>query len=99
MSDFKKLFNEQCLNEAKTELIEESTTGQKRLYISGVFMGANKKNRNGRTYPRQLIEREVKNYQTLIESREALGELSHPDSRRNKSRQSSYSCRRFTHGW
>lgn len=80
MADFKKLFNEQCLNEAKTELIEESTTGQKRLYISGVFMGANKKNRNGRTYPRQLIEREVKNYQSLIESREALGELSHPDS-------------------
>lgn len=79
MADFKKLFNEQCINEAKTELIE-STNGQKRLYISGVFMGAEKKNRNGRTYPRPIIEREVKNYQTLIESREALGELSHPDS-------------------
>ncbi len=52
---------------------------------AGVFMGANKKNRNGRIYPRELIEREVKNYQALIESREALGELSHPTSRRNKS--------------
>ena len=47
---------------------------------AGVFMGANKKNRNGRIYPRELIEREVKNYQALIESREALGELSHPTS-------------------
>lgn len=72
MTNIKKLFNEQCLNEATAELIEESTTGQKRLYICGVFMGANKKNRNGRTYPRPLIEREVKNYQSLIESREAL---------------------------
>ena len=34
----------------------------------------------GRVYPKHIIEREVKKFQSLIESREALGELSHPDS-------------------
>lgn len=72
MADFKKLFNEQWISEAKAEMLEESVGGAKRLYICGVFMGANKKNRNGRTYPRRIIEREVNNYQPLIESREAL---------------------------
>lgn len=31
-------------------------------------------------YPKHIIEREVKKFQSLIESREAVGELSHPDS-------------------
>lgn len=35
----------------------------------------------GRVYPRHLIEREVKKFQGLIESREALGEMNHPTDR------------------
>lgn len=43
MAEIKKLFNEQCLNEATTELIEESATGQKRLYISRGLHGGQQK--------------------------------------------------------
>ena len=37
------------------------------------------KNGNGRTYPRDVLEREVENYQTLIRQNRALGECDHPD--------------------
>lgn len=50
------------------------------MYITGPFLQAVTVNRNGRSYPRHIIEREVRKFQNLIESREALGELSHPDS-------------------
>lgn len=74
-----KLLNEQCISEAKV-LNEETTTGEKRMYLSGPFLQACDKNRNGRIYPKEIIEREVNKFQALIESREALGELSHPES-------------------
>lgn len=79
MAEFKKLFNEQCINETTANIIEEST-GIKKMYIEGVFLGAEKRNRNGRIYPRKLIEREVNKFQNLIGSHESLGELSHPDT-------------------
>lgn len=72
-----KLLNEQFIE--KTDILKESTENGVRLYLSGVFLGAEKKNRNQRTYPRNIIEREVKNFQSLIESCEALSELNHPD--------------------
>lgn len=74
-----KLLNEQCIAEAKV-LNEETATGEKRMYITGPFLQAVDKNRNGRIYPRSVIEREVNKFQSLIESREAVGELSHPES-------------------
>jgi hypothetical protein len=38
------------------------------------------KNRNGRIYPREILEREVDRYQELIKERRAIGELDHPES-------------------
>lgn len=38
------------------------------------------KNRNGRIYPREILEREVNRYQELIQQRRAVGELDHPES-------------------
>lgn len=38
------------------------------------------KNRNGRIYPREILEREVERYQQLIKERRAIGELDHPES-------------------
>lgn len=73
-----KLLNEQCIAEAK--IINEDNNGVKRMFITGPFLQAVDKNRNGRIYPRGVIEREVNKFQTLIESREAVGELSHPES-------------------
>jgi hypothetical protein len=74
----KKLLNEQAISESK--ILNEETNGVKRMYISGPFMMAESQNRNGRTYSKSIIEREVNKFQALIESHEALGELSHPDT-------------------
>jgi len=74
----KKLLCEEACAEAK--MLNEETNGVKTMYISGPFMMAEEVNRNGRTYSRSIIEREVNKFQKLIESREALGELNHPDT-------------------
>ena len=73
MAEHKKLLNESFINDVTTN------RDDKALYIEGVFMGANKKNRNGRTYPRPLIEREVLQFNEYIQNNEALGELEHPE--------------------
>lgn len=90
MSDYKKLLNEDCTNEVKQEILEESIGSIKKqnLYISGPFLQAEDRNRNGRIYPQKIIEREVKEYNKLIESHEALGELDHPDYAEIKSKES-----------
>jgi len=50
------------------------------IILSGKLQEADAKNGNGRIYPRKILEREMKNYQKLIEERRALGELDHPDT-------------------
>lgn len=74
-----KLLNEQACS--TVEKIEEAVVGstETQTYISGVFLGAEKKNRNGRIYPKPIIEREVAQFRKLIESGEAVGELDHPE--------------------
>ena len=49
------------------------------LYLSGIIQRADNLNGNGRVYPRNILEREVKNYSKLIKENRALGELDHPD--------------------
>lgn len=73
-----KLLNEQVLEEQNFTTIQEGN--EHWTYIDGVFMGASKRNRNGRIYTRPVLEREVKKYQNLIETAQAVGELNHPDS-------------------
>lgn len=67
------------------EKIEDSSTliteenGQKNYYVSGPFMQANVKNRNGRVYPVEILDKEVKRYtKESIEKNRAYGELNHP---------------------
>ena len=74
-----KLLNEQCDSD-DLSVINESAEQGGALYIEGPFIGAEKQNRNGRTYPLHVIEREVKKYNKLIASRESLGELNHPEN-------------------
>jgi hypothetical protein len=58
---------------------EEKDGGGKDFYIEGVFMQANKKNRNGRVYPTSVLEREVERYtKEYVEQNRAFGELGHP---------------------
>ena len=56
-------------------------TGEKEYAIEGIFMQAEKKNRNGRVYPMQVLSKEVQRYnQDYVNKNRAFGELGHPDS-------------------
>lgn len=66
------------LNEDVNYLVEEKD-GKKNLFIEGIFLQANQKNRNGRIYPLPILEREVNRYTAdLINNSRAMGELGHP---------------------
>ena len=56
----------------------EDVNGKKGIFIEGIFMQSNKENKNGRIYPRSIMEKEVARYQSLIEQKRSLGELGHP---------------------
>ena len=62
------------------EVITEGTGSDKKLYIEGVFLQSEIKNRNGRMYPFSVLEKEVSRYnEEYIKTSRALGELGHPD--------------------
>jgi len=61
-------------------ITEEKENGGKNYKIRGIFMQADIKNRNGRIYPMEVLEEEVKKYnKNFIEQKRAFGELGHPD--------------------
>jgi len=49
------------------------------MILSGKMQTADIRNGNGRIYGRPILEREVKNYQKIVDERRALGELDHPE--------------------
>lgn len=51
-----------------------------KLIMKGVLQKSDTLNQNGRVYPRDILEREVRNYQKFIRENRALGECDHPDS-------------------
>lgn len=62
------------------EFIVEERNGKKSLFIEGVFLQGDIKNRNGRVYPMETLRREVSRYnENHIQQGRALGELGHPD--------------------
>jgi len=63
------------------KVITEEKNGVKSLFITGPFLVGEQKNRNGRVYPKSILEREVKRYnEEYITKNRAFGELGHPDS-------------------
>ena len=73
-----KLITEQL--ETNLEYITEEKDGKKQVVIEGIFMQAEKKNRNGRVYPRTTMEKAVNRYVTeQVSKGRAVGELNHPD--------------------
>lgn len=65
------------------EYIKETVegTGEKKYYLKGIFLQADIKNKNGRIYPVNVLEKEVNRYsETLINGNRAYGELNHPTS-------------------
>ena len=72
-----KLITEEISN---VKIITEGKGSNKKLYIEGVFLQGNLKNRNGRMYPMETLSREVKRYnEAFVQKGRALGELGHPD--------------------
>ena len=62
------------------EFLVETRNGKKSMYIEGVFLQGNIKNRNGRMYPMETLRREVGRYnENHVTSGRALGELGHPE--------------------
>ena len=62
------------------EFVTEERNGKKSLYIEGVFLQGNIKNRNGRMYPMETLAKEVHRYnESNVVTGRALGELGHPD--------------------
>ena len=62
------------------KFLVEQKNGKKSLYIEGVFLQGDIKNRNGRMYPMDTLRKEVSRYnESNIQSGRALGELGHPD--------------------
>jgi len=61
-------------------IIEENEKGQKEYFIEGIFMQSEIKNRNGRVYPKEVMQKEVGRYvKEFVEKDRAFGELGHPE--------------------
>ena len=72
-----KLITEEVTN---VKIITEGSGAGKKLYIDGVFLQGDIKNRNGRMYPMDTLAKEVNRYnETFVKKGRALGELGHPD--------------------
>ena len=61
-------------------IVEEDDKGKKNYKIRGIFMQSDVKNRDGRVYPQEVLEKEVAKYnKNFINENRAFGELGHPD--------------------
>ena len=73
-----KLISEEITD---VQYLVEEKNGKKEHYVTGIFMQAEQKNRNGRVYPKEILAREVERYnQNYVNKNRAFGELGHPDS-------------------
>ena len=62
------------------KFITEGKGSKKKMYIEGVFLQGNLKNRNGRMYPVDTLAKEVSRYnESFVAKGRAVGELGHPD--------------------
>ena len=61
-------------------IVEANENGKKDYFIEGVFMQSEIKNRNGRVYPKEVMQKEVNRYnKEFVEQDRAFGELGHPE--------------------
>jgi hypothetical protein len=67
------------LNEDTHYITERTENGKKEHYITGRFMTAEEKNKNGRMYKKDILENEVSRYiREVVNAKRAFGELNHP---------------------
>lgn len=76
-----KLIIETNMDNVETSILEESSQGGKSYVIEGIFLQSEVKNKNGRVYPKPVLIKEVDRYvKEKINTKSALGELTHPKS-------------------
>ena len=75
-----KLITEYTENDTLQCIVEKKEDGEKNYVIEGVFAQADQKNRNGRVYPKAIMEKAVGKYvDTHVNKKRAVGELNHPE--------------------
>ena len=75
-----KLITEFTDNNTLNCLVEKTENGEKNYVIEGVFAQTDTKNRNGRVYPKAIMEKAVAEYdKEQISKNRAVGELNHPE--------------------
>ena len=75
-----KLISETNFDTVGVSIQEDKATGKKQHFIEGIFMQGGIKNRNGRMYPMETLDKEVSRYNdTFVKNNRAYGELGHPD--------------------
>jgi len=66
--------------QSEIQVLTEEKNGQKNYFIKGVFMESDTKNRNGRVYPNEIMEKEIGRYNNeYVKQNRAMGELGHPE--------------------
>jgi hypothetical protein len=74
-----KLISEYVENDIEC-IVEAKENGEKNYVIEGVFAQADQKNRNGRIYPKPIMEKAVNTYvENQVSKKRAVGELNHPE--------------------
>ncbi len=80
MSDRKLLTEWLAFNYSAEQIKESRELNNGKVVMKGILQKADTLNQNGRVYPKEILEREVRNYQKFIKESRALGECDHPDS-------------------
>lgn len=80
MSDLRLINSYQVFDYTPDMIKEAREANAGKIVMKGVLQKSDTLNQNGRIYPRNVLEREVRNYQKFIIENRALGELDHPDS-------------------
>ena len=75
-----KLISEQWDDNVDYIVEEDPKTGKKSVYIEGIMLQTEVKNKNGRIYPKAIMQKEVARYtKEFINQNRAYGELGHPE--------------------
>jgi hypothetical protein len=75
-----KLISEQWCDNVEYLVEEDPKTGKKNVFIEGIMLQTEVKNKNGRIYPKEIMQKEVKRYtKEFINQKRAYGELGHPE--------------------
>jgi len=80
MSNLRLLNSYQIFDYTPDMIKEAREANEGKVVMKGILQKSDTLNQNGRIYPKNVLEREVRNYQKFIIENRALGELDHPDS-------------------